>query len=364
VGCVPPAAPVTNQGIYQSCVCQSALLTALHGSGAPCEQFCSTDDATAISQYYIALCNGPVVAPAPTGTETTAPTTGIPTNTAAAGAGNGVKNNTNKPTWIESHWRWLVMVIVILIAIIFFWVGGVFLRRHIHRKREQKKANMAGSDAFVESRAGPSTPSKPPASNGSVAPPMTMSGGRGSVHVMNLDGGVGGIAPPRGKLRSRTNTLQSMGQSRNSSPQPVVWGPHQHQAHAARGGSPVASIPPSPTAVLSPPRPIYRNPDATMSEPRFVQYKATPTSITVQPTLFRDVSESTISAHSTPLGDEVHRPVTAHEVGRGGSIGRPVMTGYNNEPYGNEPQPQSAEFFDAGGPSFVPPSNQQAQPKF
>jgi hypothetical protein len=86
--CVPPAAPVTQQAIYQSCLCQSALLTPLHSSGSLCQTAgCSGDDAAKISQYYNALCNGRAVEPAPAATGTTtssATTTGTGTSTAAA----------------------------------------------------------------------------------------------------------------------------------------------------------------------------------------------------------------------------------------------------------------------------------------
>lgn len=102
--CVPPAAPVTNQATYQSCVCQSSLLTGLKSSGGICQQFgCSTDDANAISQYYISLCNGPVIEPTTTttGTSTTATTTGTSTSTADSSSGDkGVSDaNSSDNSW-------------------------------------------------------------------------------------------------------------------------------------------------------------------------------------------------------------------------------------------------------------------------
>jgi len=101
-GCVPPAAPVTNQGIYQSCVCQSALLTGLHQSGALCQATgCSAEDATKITTYYNALCKGPVVVPAPKTTlVTSTSTTSKPTQTAGTGAaGNNLTGVDKKERW-------------------------------------------------------------------------------------------------------------------------------------------------------------------------------------------------------------------------------------------------------------------------
>jgi hypothetical protein len=92
-----------------------------------------------------------------------------------------------------------------------------------------------------------------------------------------MDGGVGGIAPPRGpnKLRSRSSTLQSLGlgNGQTRQPDPVAWGPHQHQAHYnANHGSPGSSVPPSPVSAINAPHAVYRNRDHMSSEPRFSNY--------------------------------------------------------------------------------------------
>lgn len=109
--CVPPAAPVTDQGIYQSCLCQSALLTTLHSSGTLCQQFCSTDDANKISQYYVALCNGPVVQPPAAttiATTTRASTSTSAKGTATAGAAGGTPVSTSpKSDWcVDRNCNW------------------------------------------------------------------------------------------------------------------------------------------------------------------------------------------------------------------------------------------------------------------
>ena len=99
-------------------------------------------------------------------------------------------------------------------------------------------------------------------------PAMGMSGARGSVV---LDG-VGGIAPPRSaRGRSGSGTLNSVNHGNAGAGAgasagvgyPVVWGPHQNQAH----GSPLNSVPPSPT--VGSPSPVYLNGGARGSETRF-----------------------------------------------------------------------------------------------
>ncbi|KAF2112302.1 hypothetical protein BDV96DRAFT_649103 [Lophiotrema nucula] len=281
--CVPPAAPVTDQAIYQSCVCESTLLTGLHSSGALCQQTgCSADDAQKISQYYIALCNGPVVQPVATSTTSSATNTLLTTSTATgtskangAGANGGLSATDKKKDYLSTHTKWIVMGVVIAVGIIGIWIGALFWKRRHDRKKEAKRANLAATN-------GPYHPSTPghvtPASKSTVShgvtptpPPMTMSGANG----MNMDGGVSGIAPPRGvpSMRSRSGTLQSLrygnGSRTTLPPDPVVWGPHQHFAHA--NGSPNSSVPPSPS--FPPPsdlHPVFRNHEALRSEPRSI----------------------------------------------------------------------------------------------
>ncbi|KAF2003542.1 hypothetical protein P154DRAFT_95580 [Amniculicola lignicola CBS 123094] len=225
------------------------------------------------------------------------------------------------------------MVIVVGLAIVIFWVGGVFLRRHFTRKHEAARANLAASDAPYH----PSTPgSHAPMSTGVTPQPMTMSGARSS--TITVDGGVGGIAPPRGgPLRSRTNTLQSLtmgnGSRTNVASQPVVWGPHQHLAQG--NGSPVNSVPPSPTSAITPPNPILRNSQALRSEPRFVQFRQTPT------------SPLSGDPRANPHGDGIMRP---HSTGTGrvGSVRTHSMNAVRSDPtLTPHYEPQSAEIVES-----------------
>jgi hypothetical protein len=98
-GCVPPAAPATDQGIYQSCFCLSALLTPLHSSGSQCQPACSQDDAGKISLYYNDLCKGPVVKPPAPTTATTSTSTATGTATAGTAGKNRVVSGEEKEDW-------------------------------------------------------------------------------------------------------------------------------------------------------------------------------------------------------------------------------------------------------------------------
>jgi len=206
--CVPPAAPVTTQDIYQSCFCQSALLTTLKTSPALCQTACSADDATKIEQYYIALCNGPTVQPPETTTTTTTTATATTsdtstaTGTAAGGKTKGVsENKSTNGGWFSTHWKWVLMLIIIFLFMIVASVLGVWLKRRHARRADARRANMAAADAPVADAA----------FHEAVAKEMS-----------------GGLpAPP--PVRTRASTIASRGSSRLSrQPEPVVWGPHQH----------------------------------------------------------------------------------------------------------------------------------------
>lgn len=89
--CTPPLAPVTSDSIYESCFCQSALLTSLYSSAAVqgvCPS-CSAADMLTIQKWYQGVCpnagkgapNFGNVATGPT-TSSTAATPGPTTATA------------------------------------------------------------------------------------------------------------------------------------------------------------------------------------------------------------------------------------------------------------------------------------------
>lgn len=57
-GCVPPAAPVTDQAVYVSCFCQSTLISALHTSpDGTCDAYCGVEsDRQELMAWYNNLC--------------------------------------------------------------------------------------------------------------------------------------------------------------------------------------------------------------------------------------------------------------------------------------------------------------------
>lgn len=326
--CVPPKAPVTNQGIYQSCVCESALLQGLKATGQLCQNTgCSAEDAGKISQYYKDLCAGPVVQPAPTAAAPTATTT---TNTAtnrptagAAGAGATLLNQ-SEPSWISKHWKYVVMVVVIAIAMAVFWIGGIYVRRHFDRKRDAKRSNLSNANLMSS----PGNPDRATPGMASLTSTVAL-----PVHESRT-----GTPAPAGvpqRTRSRGNTLQSLrgNNSRNSLSQPVVWGPHQHQA--SRSNTPGPSVPPSP---------VYRNPDAMRSEPHRFAHPRAMSPLNGESPRYPSTSHGPPTNSgwgSSPSVNEVDRPFTR-------DVKRRTLNSVHNDPsLSPHPEGQSAEFCEA-----------------
>ncbi|THW32208.1 hypothetical protein D6D19_09739 [Aureobasidium pullulans] len=56
-GCIPPAAPVTDAVIYESCFCQSGYLTPLKAAGSTlCSDVCEAADVAKIATWYQSNC--------------------------------------------------------------------------------------------------------------------------------------------------------------------------------------------------------------------------------------------------------------------------------------------------------------------
>lgn len=75
-GCVPPAAPVTDAGTYQSCFCQSGYLAPLKASSANiCAPQCPDGDFATINTWYKGFCAPGAAAAQPTTIATLYPST-------------------------------------------------------------------------------------------------------------------------------------------------------------------------------------------------------------------------------------------------------------------------------------------------
>lgn len=162
------------------------------------------------------------------------------------------------------------MLIIIFFAMLFFSIFGMWLKRRHRAKQDAKRSNLAGGEAGSSNH-----PNNPTGAGAAVPPPPPMahlknandSGTLASTLDLPNNTSIAPTSPLR--PRSRTNTLTrfpngSMSNVGNGQQgqQPVVWGPHQHQAatrgyeyhgiHHQMSGSPGPSVPPSPVSVPTP----------------------------------------------------------------------------------------------------------------
>lgn len=139
--CVPPNVAKASK----SCFCGDPRLASFISQGAAgVSSVCTAVSCTAqadlekIQSWYAGFCNAQAADPTKTGGGA------APSGTGSSGAGSSSSPGTTTPnssadqTWFQSHWKWVVMIIVVLLAMIIIWVGAVFLRRRIIRKRERE----------------------------------------------------------------------------------------------------------------------------------------------------------------------------------------------------------------------------------
>ncbi|KAG9236271.1 hypothetical protein BJ875DRAFT_235859 [Amylocarpus encephaloides] len=141
-GCQTPSA-------YQTCFCGDARLSTFATGGtaavsAVCGAASCTDtaDLTKVETWYKGFCGGNKAA---TGTSTTA-AAGTGTATAGGSGSATTSGTTTNPesaapvkhgSWFQNHWKWVVMLVVLIIVIAGSWVGACIWRRAYLRKKER-----------------------------------------------------------------------------------------------------------------------------------------------------------------------------------------------------------------------------------
>ncbi|KAJ5447278.1 hypothetical protein N7445_002099 [Penicillium cf. griseofulvum] len=143
---------------WTSCFCQSALLTGLKSSGSICSS-CSAADQATLSTWYNNYCNsgGKDTSDTNADTGTTTKTSTDAVSTPNSGKSESSSNaNTNKSpaateekqSWWSSHYRWVIMLIVLVIGFTIIAVLGVWFKR----RYEAKRPNLYGGAPLPVSR--------------------------------------------------------------------------------------------------------------------------------------------------------------------------------------------------------------------
>ncbi|KAL8900421.1 MAG: hypothetical protein Q9207_005711 [Kuettlingeria erythrocarpa] len=158
-GCTAPPNP-TPGGVYGvQCFCGFApLLTLRADTPVQLCPTCSPTENAAIQSWYKGTCGLPggttngqtTTANAPSSTSSTGGGSTATGQGATIAADPGNVPNVEQKDWISTHWRWLVMVIILILGFVGLAIGGVYLRRHIHRRREARDFGIAGSRQDLE----------------------------------------------------------------------------------------------------------------------------------------------------------------------------------------------------------------------
>ncbi|KAI4104595.1 MAG: hypothetical protein L6R37_003199 [Teloschistes peruensis] len=161
--CTAPPNPAPGGTYGVQCFCGFAPLTSLDAT-APANLCagCSTNDNAAIQAWYQGTCrNGGTSGATADGQTTTSAATKGPTSSATAApkatnSGTMVNGhpanapNVAQKDWMSTHWQWVLMLIILVLGFIGIAVGGVYLRRYFHRRREARDARLAGPRQDLE----------------------------------------------------------------------------------------------------------------------------------------------------------------------------------------------------------------------
>ncbi|KAL2868776.1 uncharacterized protein BJX67DRAFT_36965 [Aspergillus lucknowensis] len=164
--CTPPTAQVTNRQIYVSCFCQSALLATFRESPVGiCDDTCTTDpDRQLLQQWYVNFCDHGG------NTEDTGANSGNNNNNdnndnnnshndnngdgtnadsaadATPSPGAGSRDDPAPQSWWSGHYKWVIMVIVLVLGFTTLAILGVWLkRRHDAKHPNLYHAAAAGA---------------------------------------------------------------------------------------------------------------------------------------------------------------------------------------------------------------------------
>lgn len=267
-GCVPQqgglGAPVSNQQTYQQCFCTSSFLIGLRSSPqAVCTDVCtSPQDLTQIQGWFIGACdrqegwpeqqnNQQPPGQQPPGQQPPPNPRPPPPATTTAAAAPG-QNAPQEQSWIAGHWKWVLMLIIIALAMVIGAVLGLWWKRRHQRRVDARNANVGALDGGRPSASAAEKGKQPlppppvaPASRAGPAdkPEMTATA---STLASGASGKPQRPAPPPPLVRPSSGSILSKSRSRSGTAGSgaLVWGPHQNMAASGGYDSPTTSIGP------------------------------------------------------------------------------------------------------------------------
>ncbi|RHZ72396.1 hypothetical protein CDV55_108454 [Aspergillus turcosus] len=143
------ASPVDTHAVHVSCFCQSALLSSLKTSpNGPCDSSCTNpSDRQLLQTWYINYCNSGGA------TTTTTAAAAAATTTSASGS-NAQATQPQHKTWWDGHYKWVIMVIVLVVAFSVIAAVATWLKKRHDAKYPNLYHGVGGSGSGSGSRSG------------------------------------------------------------------------------------------------------------------------------------------------------------------------------------------------------------------
>ncbi|TKA73061.1 hypothetical protein B0A55_09495 [Friedmanniomyces simplex] len=186
-----------------SCFCQSGYLTTLYTSPAGiCDGVCtSASDAQQVMTWFTTNCGtddgvaehagsgsggGGTTVVVITSTSTSAPATAaatatgtgaaLPSTTASGGTAEPDVRTSSGKTWWDGHWKWVLMLIILFVALLLLALLATYLKRRHDRRADQIRE---GFNTGITTRSAPMTMATAPADTAQDATDASGGGGMG-----------------------------------------------------------------------------------------------------------------------------------------------------------------------------------------
>ncbi|GKT89272.1 integral membrane protein [Colletotrichum tofieldiae] len=126
-----PAVPEAAANVYDACFCSQANLQPFKtaATGVCDAAGCDAAGFSSIQGWYTSFCNS-VAGGAATQSSSS------PGSTSTSGS-KGSSNSGNGGDWLSNHWRWVVMLVILVVAIAGIWVGACIWRRRYLRRKDR-----------------------------------------------------------------------------------------------------------------------------------------------------------------------------------------------------------------------------------
>lgn len=159
---MPPNQPQSSQFVYDQCFCNSPYLTYFATTpDAICVSECTiATDRRILQSWYNNFCAQVRQGIDPTTlTATAATTVATATVTATQGTATVTRSSTATPlaaarnqTWIEGHWQWILMLVILAIGLGLLAWFAVWFKRRQRRKRDNRQTQAPGPSHDSEKR--------------------------------------------------------------------------------------------------------------------------------------------------------------------------------------------------------------------